>query len=154
MNLFNSSCAQDNKWFQLKEKINKTFKICEPCVDRYDEKDVRILLDILNKDLGTNKLDSLKYKRQYAFSFCENKYKEKGYLDCFYITELKASDAEEAENIYKELEKIPNTTIYYVRPQFWHWILRGDTIYFLYSNVYGFDSYEFEEIKAIMYKIL
>ncbi|MFC4636452.1 hypothetical protein ACFO3O_21270 [Dokdonia ponticola] len=149
-----SSCAQNDNWKILEEKIKRETNICRPCLDKYSNDEIKPLLNILGKDLKTQVFDSLNYNRQISFSFCNNKYKEEGYLDCIYITELKASNESIAMDSYKKLIKIPETTIHYIRPQNWEWIVRGNYIYFLYSNTYKQDSYEFNEIKKIVYEIL
>lgn len=148
------SCGQNNKWIELERTIKKSFKTCEPCLDEFSERKIEYLFQVLKEDFNTNIFDRLYFNKQISFSFCQNKYKNEGYMDCIYITKFSTDNVKDTEEIYEWLMKIPQTTIHYKPPQFWKWIMRDNSIYMLYSNVYDMESYEFEEVKKIMYTIL
>lgn len=152
-----TSCeSQENNWEKLNNTLQNSLTYCEPCLDEFSEKRIGYLFNTLNKDLETTMFQKLSFKRQISFSFCNNNYnegKEKGYLDCFYITEYKANSQKEVENIFKYIDKITEITIYYKPPHYWHWLKKEDKIYFIYSNEYNPKTTEFNSVTNIVKEI-
>jgi hypothetical protein len=150
-----SSCnSQNSNWERLTDQIKNHPHTCENCFDKYTEKDVIQLFKVLNKDLNTTVFNELKFEKQVSLSFCEDKYEDKGYFDCIYVSKLRAPNAEIAEQVFSKLKEIPEKTIHYIKPKNWDWIIRKDIIYFVYSNTYHTESYEFSEVSSLVRTIM
>lgn len=134
---------------KLLQRIKESISICNDCTYDFSLKKLEYLFSVFNKDLSTNNFSDLILNDAISFSLC-NKKRDLGYLDCFYLFELKVEN--DLDEVFESFDKIPNNTIHYKPPQNWSWYKKNNKIFFLYSKFYDLDSKEFKNIDSIIRK--
>ena len=146
-------------WFSLNHHFSKKISALPITTVQYtvlrnlydfSEKKIGYLFNALNEGLKTDVFNNLSYNEQLSFSFCNNKDDKLKYIDCFYITEYIAPNNKDAIEVYSQIEKIQNTTIYYKPTRNWDWLINQDKIYFISSVIYSPNSPEFKSVVKII----
>lgn len=148
--IFISCNGQQDKWKELDKELHNSLAYCKPCAIDFSEKKIGYLFNALNEGLKTDVFNNLSYNEQLSFSFCNNKDDKLKYIDCFYITEYIAPNNKDAIEVYSQIEKIQNTTIYYKPTRNWDWLINQDKIYFISSVIYSPNSPEFKSVVKII----
>ncbi len=136
---------------EVLKNLQESISLCYNCSSDFNLKQIKFLFSVFNKDLSTDNFSSLILNDDVSFSLCNDK-RDSGYIDCFYLLELKVKNSINIDEILKSFNKIPHTTIHYKPPNNWSWFKKNNKIYFLHSEFYDLNGEEFKNVDKLIRK--